>query len=281
MEDHRELRGGFEVSAILNVSGITRIYESAKKKVPGVEKVSFCVEQGEFVSIIGPSGCGKTTLLRCIAGFERTDCGQVLLGGEKVVKPGPERFMVFQGLDQLFPWLTVEENISFAMKVVGKATKGLNPAQQAGHYLELVGLSGYGGCYPYQLSGGMKQRASIARALSVRPQVLLMDEPFGSLDAFSRRAMHHMVLNIWKRTGTTIIFVTHDVEEAIDLSDRILVFSSARLKAEVSNPLSRPRERNHPSYRSFFLKISGLLEGEFKPDSGFKGASAPEATMAF
>lgn len=269
------------MSAILNVSGITKIYESGKKKVLGVEKVSFSVKEGEFVSIIGPSGCGKSTLLRCIAGFEKVNCGQVLLGGEKVTKPGPDRFMIFQGLDQLFPWLTVEENIIFAMKAVGKATKGVDPVEETRHYLELVGLSGHGGCYPYQLSGGMKQRASIARALSVKPQILLMDEPFGSLDAFSRRTMHHMVLKVWEKTGVTVVFVTHDIEEAIDLSDRILVFSPARLKADVANPLPRPRERNQPSYRSFLLKISGLLEGDFKTDSAFKGVSAPEATLAF
>ncbi|HHW02375.1 MAG TPA: ABC transporter ATP-binding protein [Thermoanaerobacterales bacterium] len=269
------------MSTILNVSGITKIYESGGKKVIGVEKVSFSVEEGKFVSIIGPSGCGKSTILRCIAGFEKMNCGQVMLEGEKVTKPGPDRFMIFQGLDQLFPWLTVEENIVFAMKSVGKVTKGMSPAEEAEHYLDLVGLSGYGGYYPYQLSGGMKQRASIARALSVKPKILLMDEPFGSLDAFSRRAMHHMVLKVWEKTGVTVIFVTHDIEEAIDLSDRILAFSPARLKADVTNPLPRPRERSHPSYRSFFLKISGLLEGAFKPDSDLKSASAPEATLAF
>lgn len=269
------------MSAILKVLDITKIYESGKKKVLGVDKVNFSVEEGEFVSIIGPSGCGKSTLLRCIAGFEKITSGDVFINERKVTKPGPDRFMIFQGLDQLFPWLTVEENIIFAIKAVNKGEKGEDPGEQTRSYLELVGLSGYGKCYPYQLSGGMKQRASIARALSVRPKILLMDEPFGSLDAFSRRAMHQMILKVWEKTGVTIIFVTHDIEEAIDLSDRILAFSPAHLKADVTNPLPRPRERNSPCYRNFFLKISGLLEEDSRPDSDFKEASVPEATLAF
>jgi len=133
--------------------------------------------------------------------------------------------MVFQGLDQLFPWLTLKENIIFAMKAVDKG-RG-NFAERAEQYLELVGLEGFGDFYPYQLSGGMKQRAAIARALSVKPELLLMDEPFGSLDAFTRRAMHEMLLEVWQRTGVTIIFVTHDLEEAVELSDKILVFPKA------------------------------------------------------
>ncbi|NLZ53918.1 MAG: ABC transporter ATP-binding protein [Thermoanaerobacteraceae bacterium] len=264
---------------LLSVSNVTKIYETGKRKVVGVKDISFCVKQGEFVSVIGPSGCGKSTLLRCIAGFEKTNKGNICLDGQKVKRPEPNRFMVFQGLDQLFPWLTLKENIVFAMKVVDK--KQGNLEKKAEHYLELVGLEGFGDFYPYQLSGGMKQRASIARALSVRPKLLLMDEPFGSLDAFTRRAIHQMFLNVWQKTGVTVIFVTHDMEEAIDLSDKIIVFSKGRLKDLIENPLSRPRERDVAAYRSFLLKISDLLGEERTGSSDSKELSAAEAKLAF
>lgn len=262
---------------LLTVSAITKLYESSKKKVVGVDDVSFSVKEGEFISIIGPSGCGKSTLLRCIAGFEKISSGSILLEGAPATKPGPERFMIFQGLDQLFPWLTLKENITFAMKAVGKK----QDEKQARHYLELVDLSGFQDFYPYQLSGGMKQRASIARALSVGPKVLLMDEPFGSLDAFSRKAIHHMFLKVWEKTKVTVIFVTHDIDEAVDLSDRILIFASGKLKSDVKNSLARPREKDSNIYRNFFLKISGFLEGDFGDFSRLGGLSAAEATFAF
>ena len=187
------------MSELLTVSNITKVYESGKRKVVGIQDISFSVKKGEFISVIGPSGCGKSTLLRCIAGFEKTNKGSISLDGEKVKKPGPNRFMVFQGLDQLFPWLTLKENIVFAMKVVEKSQGNLE--RKAEYYLELVGLEGFRDFYPYQLSGGMKQRASIARALSVRPKLLLMDEPFGSLDAFTRRTIHQMLLKVWQKQG--------------------------------------------------------------------------------
>jgi NitT/TauT family transport system ATP-binding protein len=267
------------LSNLLTVSDITKIYESGKRKVVGIKNISFCVNEGEFVSIIGPSGCGKSTLLRCIAGFEKTNNGMISLNGRPVTKPKPDRFMIFQGLDQLFPWLTLKENIVFAMKVVDKRQDNLN--RKAIAYLELVGLAGFGDFYPYQLSGGMKQRASIARALSVKPQVLLMDEPFGSLDAFSRRAIHQMFLKVWQKTGVTVIFVTHDIEEAIDLSDKILIFSGGRLKGSIENPLPRPRERDVSAYRSFLLKVSDFLDGECNDRSGLGELSTAGAKLAF
>lgn len=267
------------MSNILSVSDITKIYESGKRQVVGVKNISFCVEEGDFVSIIGPSGCGKSTLLRCIACFEKTNNGKICLNERPVTKPAPDRFMIFQGLDQLFPWFTLKENIVFAMKVVDKGQKNFN--KKAEHYLELVGLEGFGDFYPYQLSGGMKQRASIARALSVRPKLLLMDEPFGSLDAFSRRAIHQMFLKVWQKTGVTVIFVTHDIEEAIDLSDKILVFSEGRLKGSIENSLSRPRERDASLYRSFLLKVSDFLDEECDGCLGLEELSAAGAKLAF
>jgi len=264
---------------LLTVSNITKVYESGKRKVVGIQDISFCVEEGEFVSVIGPSGCGKSTLLRCIAGFEKINSGDICLDGHKVRRPEPSRFMVFQGLDQLFPWLTLKENIIFAMKAVDKSQGSFE--KKADYYLELVGLEGFGNFYGYQLSGGMKQRAAIARALSVRPKLLLMDEPFGSLDAFTRRAIHQMLLNVWQKTGVTIIFVTHDMEEAIDLSDKILVFAKGRLKGLIENPLPRPRERDATAYRSFLLKLSSFLEEETTGFLDSEALSAVEAKLAF
>jgi len=264
---------------LLTVSNITKIYETGKKKVVGVQNISFVVRRGEFVSVIGPSGCGKSTLLRCIASFEKINGGNIYLNGKKVKKPEPNRFMVFQGLDQLFPWMTLKENITFAMKVVNKGQT--NVEERAEHYLELVGLQGFGDFYPYQLSGGMKQRASIARALSVKPELLLMDEPFGSLDTFTRRAIHEMLLEVWQKTEITIIFVTHDLEEAIDLSDKILIFSKGRLKGIVDNYLSRPRERGEALYRNFLLKISNFLDEDGTVSLDSKELSAAEAKLAF
>jgi len=264
---------------LLTVSNVTKIYETGKNKVVGVQNISFCVRRGEFVSIIGHSGCGKSTLLRCIAGFEKITEGSIYLSGQKVKRPEPNRFMVFQGLDQLFPWLTLKENIIFAMKAVDKG-RG-NFAERAEQYLELVGLEGFGDFYPYQLSGGMKQRAAIARALSVKPELLLMDEPFGSLDAFTRRAMHEMLLEVWQRTGVTIIFVTHDLEEAVELSDKILVFSKGRLRGILENHLSRPREKDKSSYRSFLLKVSNFFDDDGRASLDSRELPAAEAKLAF
>ncbi len=267
------------MSNLLTVTDVTKIYESGKRQVVGVKNISFCIKEGNFVSIIGPSGCGKSTLLRCIAGFEKTNNGIISLDGRPVIKPAPDRFMIFQGLDQLFPWLTLKENIVFAMKVVDKRRENFD--KKAEYYLELVGLEGFGDFYPYQLSGGMKQRASIARALSVRSKLLLMDEPFGSLDAFSRRAIHQMFLKVWQKTRVTVIFVTHDIEEAIDLSDKIFVFSEGRLKGSIENPLPRPRERDIPVYRSFLLKVSDFLDEECNGCLGLEELSAAGAKLAF
>jgi len=269
------------VTDIMVVEGITKVYESQRKRVVGIEKVSFTVKKGEFISIVGPSGCGKSTLLRCIAGFERISGGRVLVEGKPAQKPGPDRFMVFQGLDQLFPWLTIKENIVFAMKSVRKIPKGASLRDMADKYLDLVDLKDCDSCYPFELSGGMKQRGSIARALSVEPKVLLMDEPFGSLDAFSRRAMHRMLMKVWEKTGTTIIFVTHDIEEAVDLADRVLVFAPSRLKADITNPLGRPRDRDDQVYRTFLLKVKGFLDGASKDSFKSEGVVSSGVELAF
>lgn len=260
MEYYNSIRKGGIIGDLLTVSKVTKIFRSQEKKA-GIKNISFSVKEGEFLAIVGPSGCGKSTLLRCIAGFEKIDSGKIWLQGKQIKNPGPDRFMVFQGLDQLFPWLTVKENIIFALKSVNK--KG-DYNERTDYFIEMVGLSEYKDYYPYQLSGGMKQRVSIARALSVEPKLLLMDEPFGSLDAFSRKAMQGKLLEIWEKTKATILFVTHDLEEAIDISDRILVFMPGKLKCTLKNPLARPREREGASYSAFLAKLKNLFDIEQK-----------------
>jgi ABC-type nitrate/sulfonate/bicarbonate transport system ATPase subunit len=210
--------------------------------VRALERISFDVGEGEFLSIVGPSGCGKSTLLRIMAGLVRADEGRVLVGGKTVTGPGPERAMVFQEY-ALLPWADVESNVAFGLKMRGvpKPTR----LDRARELIELVGLKGCERALPRQLSGGMRQRVSLARALAVDPQVLLMDEPLGSLDEISRRGMQSELLRIWERDKKTAVFVTHSVDEAVFLSDRIVVMGTrpGRVIQVVDVGLGRPRER--------------------------------------
>jgi NitT/TauT family transport system ATP-binding protein len=190
--------------------------------------------------IIGPSGCGKSTLVRILAGLESTSSGDVLLDNKPVIKPGAERGMVFQAYT-LFPWLTVKENVMFGLKMGGRS--GVEVEQEARQWIDMVGLSKFEKAYPHQLSGGMKQRVAIARALANQPRVLLMDEPFGALDAQTRCQMQSYLLQIWKNVDVTIIFITHDLDEAIYLADRILVLKAhpGRVEEMIEVPVPRPR----------------------------------------
>jgi NitT/TauT family transport system ATP-binding protein len=210
--------------------------------VRALERVSFDVREGEFLSIVGPSGCGKSTLLRIMAGLVRPDDGRVLVGGKAVTGPGPERAMVFQEY-ALLPWADVESNVAFGLKMRG-VPKGTR-LERARELIALVGLKGCEHALPRQLSGGMRQRVSLARALAVDPQVLLMDEPLGSLDEISRRGMQAELLRIWERDKKTAIFVTHSVDEAVFLSDRIVVMGTrpGRVIDIIEVGLPRPRER--------------------------------------
>lgn len=194
----------------------------------------------EFVCLLGPSGCGKSTLLNCIAGYIRPSSGEVRVDGRIVERPGPERGMVFQQYS-LFPWKTVRDNIAFGPLRAGR--KRADALAIADHFLEMIGLSGFSKRYPAELSGGMQQRVGIARALANYPSVLLMDEPFGALDAQTRAMMQESLLRIWSEVETTVVFVTHDVDEAIFLADRIVVMSAGpgRIIADQDVPLLRPR----------------------------------------
>lgn len=253
------------IAANLEISGLTKTFSQAGGPVLALTGIDLDVPAGGFVSIVGASGCGKSTLLRIVAGLEAGFDGLVKLGGKPVGGPGLDRGMVFQE-HRLLPWLTVEQNVAFALD-------GLSPAELAervASHLELVGLGGFAKAYPHQLSGGMSQRVAIARALANRPKVLLLDEPFGALDAMTKIVMQQEILRIWQAEGTTMILVTHDIDEAIFLGDRVVVMSSrpGRVKSVLPVDLPRPRDRSSPS----FIDIRRRVFAEF-----FKEAEAPFA----
>ncbi|MDP0501462.1 MAG: ABC transporter ATP-binding protein [Verrucomicrobiota bacterium JB022] len=225
----------------LEVRGLHKRYHSAEGERSVLQDISFNVHRREFISIIGPSGCGKSTLIRILAGLETISGGEVLLEGKAVTGPSRERGMVFQGYT-LFPWLTVKKNVMFGLEVSGRS--GPSIESEAMDWINLVGLSRFANAYPSQLSGGMKQRVAIARALANQPQILFMDEPFGALDAQTRCQMQAYLLQIWKNVDVTILFVTHDLEEAIYLSDRILVLKAnpGEIQEFIEVPVPRPRD---------------------------------------
>lgn len=228
----------------LQVRGLSKIYEDNSREVVALKDVNLEVKESEFVMIVGPSGCGKTSLINIIGGLDEASAGEVLLDGKAVSGPGADRGMVFQGYS-LFPWLTVQKNVEFGLKM-----KKVSPAERAEHarkYIRLVGLEGFEDALPRQLSGGMKQRVAIARTLANEPEVLLMDEPFGALDAQTRVVMQELLANISRRTGTTILFITHDIDEAVLLGDRIYVMSRRPGTIREAITVDIPGERNHNS----------------------------------
>lgn len=206
----------------LQAIDLTKKFYGTAGEVVAIENVNLTVRESEFVMIVGPSGCGKTTLINLIGGLEEQTSGEILLDGQPVKGPGPERGMVFQGYS-LFPWLTVQKNIEFGLKMKGISKS--ERAEQAKKYIELVGLNGFENALPKQLSGGMKQRVAIARTLANEPEILLMDEPFGALDAQTRVVMQELLADISQKTRTTILFITHDIDEAVLLGERVYVMS--------------------------------------------------------
>lgn len=211
------------------------------RSVAALADISLSVDEGEFVCIVGPSGCGKTTLLHLVAGLDVLSSGRISLGGEEVRRPSADRAMVFQQ-PSLYPWMSVKENIAFGLKLRDGRTK--IDWRRVQYYVDMMGLSGFEDHPPYQLSGGMQQRVAIARALITQPKVLLMDEPFGALDAQTRNEMQRFLLHLWKTMRSTVLFITHDVEEAILLGDRVVVMTArpGRIAEDFKVPLLRPRD---------------------------------------
>ncbi len=226
----------------LELRNVIKTFNSEEGEIKALEDINLNVKPNEFLCIIGPSGCGKTTLLRLIAGLDLPSSGEIILDGKEVKGPSPDRGMVFQEFS-LFPWRTVIKNVTLGLKI-----RGINENEQyriANEYIELVGLKGFENCYPYELSGGMKQRVAIARALAMDPSILLMDEPFGSVDAQTRNVLQEELLGIWKRTKKTVLFVTHSVDEAVYLADRVAVMSTrpGRIVECMDIDIARPRKR--------------------------------------
>ena len=225
--------------------------------------MSLQLRRGEFVCILIPSGCGKTTVLNLIAGFERPDRGAISLNGKPIEGPGMERGVVFQGDDSLYHWLTALENVEFGLRIARVPPR--ERRQKARAYLDIVGLRGQENKSPSQLSGGMKQRVNIARVLACDAEVLLMDEPFGQLDAQTRATLQDELVEIWRQTHRTVFFVTHDIAEAVALADRIVVMRagpSSSVKEVVTCSQPRPRDRGHPDFGQMYNRISRLISEE-------------------
>ncbi|QPV62376.1 ABC transporter ATP-binding protein [Halosimplex litoreum] len=251
--------GAAEGDRRVTVDGVTKVFGTEDDDpVRALDGVSFSVEEGEFVCLVGPSGCGKTTLFRIIAGLEGATDGEVRLDGEPVTGPAMDRGMVFQEYG-LFPWRTVLENVAFGLEQ--QDTTASERLEQSQEMIDLVGLDGFEDAYPNALSGGMKQRVGIARALAVDPALLLMDEPFGSVDAQTRTMLHDELLDIWAETEKTVLFVTHDVEEAVTLADRVVVLSSGpgTVAEVVDVDLDRPRSRTDAAFGEYQERILGLI----------------------
>ena len=249
---------------ILTVRGVTKRFAVGDDEVEALAPVDLTIPQGEFVCLIGASGCGKSTLLRIIAGFEEPSTGEALIDGKTITGPGSDRGMVFQDY-ALFPWMTVRENISFGPRQRQLPRDEIEKTTD--EFVRMVGLAPFADRYPSQLSGGMKQRVAIARVLANNANILLMDEPFGALDALTREQLQHELLQIWTRTGVTTIFVTHSVEEAVLLADRVLVMSAGpgRIDSDFRIELARPRDVSSPEFNALRRDIAQRLTSHVAP----------------
>lgn len=225
---------------ILSVRNLRKSFIADGTERTVFDGVSLDIHRREFITVIGPSGCGKSTFIRIVAGLDDATGGQMLLDGKPISGPGPDRGMVFQGYT-LFPWLTVKRNVMFGLEMKGISPTAAEP--EARQWLDMVGLSKFENSYPHELSGGMKQRVAIARALATEPRILIMDEPFAALDAQTRAQMQSYLLQIWRKVDVTVLFITHDLDEAVYLSDRVMVMGTnpGRVVEVVENPVPRPR----------------------------------------
>jgi nitrate ABC transporter ATP-binding subunit len=242
----------------LTIHGVTKRFAVGDDEVEALAPVDLAIPKGEFVCMIGASGCGKSTLLRIIAGFEEPTTGEVAIDGKPVTGPGSDRGMVFQDY-ALFPWMTVRQNVSFGQRQRHLPREEIDKTTD--EFVRMVGLERFADRYPNQLSGGMKQRVAIARVLANNANILLMDEPFGALDALTREQLQNELLQIWKRTGVTTIFVTHSVEEAVLLADRVLVMSAGpgRIDSDFRIDLPRPRDVSSPEFNALRRDVARRL----------------------
>jgi NitT/TauT family transport system ATP-binding protein len=270
-----------EIIVYLTIDGIEKSFPHQKEgHVKVLDNINLVVEKGEFVSIVGPSGCGKSTLLYLVAGLEKADKGEIRIAGKKVTGAGPERVVVFQE-DGLFPWLTVLDNVTYGLLLKGMPKK--LAVKKALDMLKMVHLSNYTNAHPHQLSGGMKQRVSIARALVMEPDILLMDEPFAALDEQTRMVLHNELIEIWKKTQVTILFITHNIREAVLLSERIVVFETRPGKIKATFTSNTMKDGIMPNDIMFHLEqqilvalqdeIEKVLKEEMGDDYIFKTGS--------
>jgi ABC-type nitrate/sulfonate/bicarbonate transport system ATPase subunit len=256
----------------LAVRGVSKRFSVGDDEIEALARIDLSIAAGEFVCLIGASGCGKSTLLRIVAGFEEPTTGDLTTEGKPITGPGSDRGMVFQDY-ALFPWMTVRQNISFGPRQRGLPHREIE--ETTNEFLKLVGLERFADRYPSQLSGGMKQRVAIARVLANNAGVLLMDEPFGALDALTREQLQKELLQIWARTGVTIIFVTHSVEEAVLLSDRVLVMSAGpgRIENDIPIDLPRPRDVSSPEFNAVRRDVARRLTSHLAPSRALETAS--------
>jgi NitT/TauT family transport system ATP-binding protein len=249
---------------MIEIRGVWKEFAKGERRVMALQDIDLDVAQREFVAILGPSGCGKSTLLNMVAGFDHPTRGTVKVEGEEIVEPSPRRCVVFQE-PALFPWLTVMDNVVFGPKTRRQPAAEYRP--RAAQIIEQVGLRGFEASYPAELSGGMRQRVGIARVLIMEPRVLLMDEPFGSLDAQTRSLMQELLLALWQRHQQTVLFITHDIEEALLLADRVCVMTArpGRIKKSIPVPMPRPRSIEltlSPEFNALRREVLELIREE-------------------
>jgi NitT/TauT family transport system ATP-binding protein len=253
------------MKSFIDIKAVTKVFRTAEdRELMTVDNIDLSVAEGEFICVLGPSGCGKSTLLNMVAGFERPTAGEIVCAGKRIEKPGSDRGIVFQE-HTLFEWMTVRENVVFGLTCNPDIRrKVLDPERRAQECIDLVGLTGFEATYPNFLSGGMKQRTALARSLAPDPRILLMDEPFGALDAQTRYVMQQELLRVWQATGKTILFVTHSIEEAVFIADRIVVMTHrpARIKSVIVLEESRPRDINNARLTAIKAELYASMAGE-------------------
>ena len=249
------------MSGEINIQNLSKVFVTDEKQTVAIKDFNLHIKEGELIAIVGPSGCGKTTLLRCIAGLEEATTGTITSGNKVFTQPGPDRGMVFQDF-ALFPWRTVRKNVEFGLEIAGMPKE--ERKEKAEKYLKLMGLQEFADSRVHELSGGMKQRVSIARALVTHPDIILMDEPFGALDAQTRNIMQRELVRLLDKTDQTIVFITHSVDEAVYLADRIVVLSKrpAEIKEIIEIPWERPRDRASVEFTALRKRILEELEKE-------------------